>query len=86
MISPKSQHSIDWFKGKITGKSHISWEHLWFPVDFPLSQPIERFDFVDQRFEKPLPSGTRLYNELERWKDPLFLIGRLTLSMAGYFQ
>ena len=33
--------SIGWFKGKITGKSHISWENLWFPVDFPLSQPIE---------------------------------------------
>ena len=33
--------SIDWFKGKITGKSNISWENLWFPVDFPLGQPIE---------------------------------------------
>ena len=33
--------SIDWFKGKITGKSHISWENLWFPVDFPLNQPID---------------------------------------------
>ena len=36
----KSQ-SINWFKGRITGKSHISWENLWFPVDFPLSQTIE---------------------------------------------
>ena len=33
--------SIDWFKGKITGKSHILWEILWFPVDFPLGQPID---------------------------------------------
>ena len=33
--------SIDWFKGKIAGKSHISWENLWFSVDFPLSQPID---------------------------------------------
>ena len=33
--------SIDWFKGKITGTSLISWENLWFPVDFPASQPIE---------------------------------------------
>ena len=32
--------SIDWFKGKITSKSQTSWENLWFPVDFPLSQPI----------------------------------------------
>ena len=31
---------IDWFKGKNTGKSHISWENLWFPVDFPSTQPI----------------------------------------------
>ena len=30
--------SIDWLKGKIAGKSHISWENLWFPVDFPLGQ------------------------------------------------
>ena len=27
--------SIDWFKGRSTGKSHFSWENLWFPVDFP---------------------------------------------------
>ena len=33
--------SIGWFKGKIRGKSHISWEDLCFPVDFPLSQPID---------------------------------------------
>ena len=31
---------MDWFKGKFTGKSHISWENLWFPVDFPLNQSI----------------------------------------------
>ena len=35
------EFSIDWVKGKITGKSHISRENPWFPVDFPLSQPIE---------------------------------------------
>ena len=33
--------SIGWFKGKITRNSHISLGNLWFPVDFPLSQPIE---------------------------------------------
>jgi len=32
---------MDWFKGKITGKPHISWGNLWFPVDFPLNQYIE---------------------------------------------
>ena len=31
-----SGYSIGWFKGKITGKSDISWENLWFPVSiFP---------------------------------------------------
>ena len=25
----------------MTGTFHISWENLWFPVDFPLSQPSE---------------------------------------------
>ena len=34
-------NSID--KGKITGQSHISWENRWFPVDFPLSQPIDEY-------------------------------------------
>ena len=34
---PKSSGvTIDWFKGKIAGKSHISRENLWFPVDSPL--------------------------------------------------
>jgi hypothetical protein len=23
---------MDWFKGKFTGKAHIYWEKLWFPV------------------------------------------------------
>jgi hypothetical protein len=32
---------MDWFKGKFTGKAHIYWENLWFPVDFPLNQSIE---------------------------------------------
>ena len=36
-------YSIDWFTGKNTGKSHISWKNLWFPVNFPLSQPSELY-------------------------------------------
>ena len=32
---------MDWFKGKFTGKTHIYWENLWFPVDFPLNQSID---------------------------------------------
>jgi hypothetical protein len=32
---------MDWFKGKFTGKPHISWENIWFPVDFPLNQSID---------------------------------------------
>ena len=38
---PVIHKSIDWFKGKITGTSHISWENLWFPVDFPFNWSIE---------------------------------------------
>ena len=36
---------MDWFKGKITGKPHISWENQWFPVDFPLNQSIDESQF-----------------------------------------
>ena len=32
---------MDWFKGNFTGKPHISWENIWFPVDFPLTQSID---------------------------------------------
>ena len=32
--------SMDWLKGKFTGKPHNPWENLWFPVDFPLNQSI----------------------------------------------
>ena len=35
------RESMDWFKGKFTGKPHIYWENRWFPVDFPLNQSIE---------------------------------------------
>ena len=38
---PRLISSIDWFKGKITGTSHFSWENLWFPVDCPLRQTID---------------------------------------------
>ena len=38
---PSRHFSIDWLKGKSTRNSQMSWENLWFPVDFPLSQPIE---------------------------------------------
>ena len=29
-FSPKTQCSMDWFKGKSTGKPQISWGNLWF--------------------------------------------------------
>ena len=33
--------SIDWFKGNVIGKSHISWENLWFQVKiFPSTNPL----------------------------------------------
>ena len=33
--------STDWFKGKIAGNLHTTWENLWFPLDFLLSQSID---------------------------------------------
>ena len=33
--------SLDWFKGKSTGKPHIWWGKTLFLVDFPLNQLIE---------------------------------------------
>ena len=41
MVKHGFSQSIDWFEGKIPEKSHMSWENRWFPVDFPLSQPID---------------------------------------------
>ena len=43
--------SMDWIKGKFTGKPHIQWENLWFPVNFPFNQSI---DFRICRFARPL--------------------------------
>ena len=40
--------SIDWFKGKKTEKFNTSWENLWFPVDFPWSQPIDIWWFTSR--------------------------------------
>jgi len=38
--------SMDWFKGIVTGKPHIEWKNLWFPVDLPLNQSIDfKYDF-----------------------------------------
>ena len=63
-IGSKNQ-SIDWFKGKNTGKSHISWENRWFPVDFPLSQPIEsRLGISDRNYWRL--DSAKWMNHLER--------------------
>jgi hypothetical protein len=37
----RSLLSMRWFQRTFTGKPHIYWENLWFPVDFPLSQSID---------------------------------------------
>ena len=36
--------SMDWFKRKLTGKHHISWENRWFPVGFRFNQSIQGND------------------------------------------
>ena len=38
--------SMDWFKGKFTGKPHISWGNPWFPVNFPSKQSIDNQIFA----------------------------------------
>ena len=43
--------SMDWFKGKSTGKPHIEWENLWFPVNFPLNQSNHGNDVNHHPFE-----------------------------------
>ena len=41
ITSYNTRKSIDWFKGKITVNSHISWDNLWFPVSiFPSVNPL----------------------------------------------
>ena len=30
-----------WFKGKIAGTTHVSWENRWFRVCFSVNQSIE---------------------------------------------
>ena len=37
----ETMKSMDWFKGKFTGKPHNPLENLWFLVDFPLNQSID---------------------------------------------
>jgi len=44
---------MDWFKAKITGNPHVSWENRWFPVDFPLSQSIEMLNHSGYLFILP---------------------------------
>ena len=43
--------SMDWFKGKFTGKPHIYWENLWFPVDFLLNQSIDFWDDLLKKWD-----------------------------------
>ena len=66
--------SIEWFKGKTTRKSHISWEDLWFPVDFPLSQPIDNIN------AKIFPFFTLVLRRAERVAGD-----RGRLRMAGFW-
>jgi hypothetical protein len=46
LVGQEPHHSMDWFKGKIAGNTHISRENRWFPVDIPFSQSIETQRFL----------------------------------------
>ena len=39
-------YSMDWIKGNFTGKPHISWENLWFPVSIFPWKPIHWHIFL----------------------------------------
>ena len=51
--------SLDWFKGNFTGIPYISWESLWFPVDFPLNQASDNnvIDFYRHPKKKKKKNG-----------------------------
>ena len=55
-IHGATSSSIDWFKGQITGQFHMSWENLWFPVEIPLSQPIDMEVFISHDRTSRRPS------------------------------
>lgn len=57
------KNSMDWSKGKITGNTHTSWENLWFPLGFPLSQSIEGC------VERMLKNKYLKWTNLETWMD-----------------
>jgi len=58
---------MDWFKGKITGKYHISWENLWFPVDFFLNQSIETSILRNHNHQVVLAASKRRARILCHW-------------------
>ena len=72
--------SMDWFKGKITGKPHIEWENLWFPVGFPLNQSIDlwlhfrsaaatkRVDITTQSSITTTPKSSQSLNSQTSWR------------------
>ena len=57
---------MECFKGKSTGKPHISRENLWFPIDFPINQSI---DTPQQRNHKE-SHPTRVVNAHLRLQTP----------------
>ena len=60
--------------GKFTGNHYIWWLKPWFPVDFPLTQSIERFDSSPLVFQ---PAGTG------RQPQAQVLRGRRGRAVAG---
>ena len=73
-------YSIDWFKGKVTGNSHISWENPWFPVDFLMkSQPINLWSKnaaplwnweQEHSFKNDFKGPSRKWSEYLIFKEP----------------
>jgi hypothetical protein len=64
---------MGWFKGKCAGKPQIEWGNVWFPVDFPLTNPlIVRIGGPSSLEAKDLPNAAALLparpgHQLDRW-------------------
>ena len=53
--------SMDWLKGKFTGKPQNSWENPWFPVSFPSNPYIDSGDFLHFAMEN------KWFRTIYRW-------------------
>ena len=84
----RSLKSINLFNGKITGQSHISWENLWFPVNFPYFSPLMKGWAQDFRPGHPdtprpeLPSKARLSKSMPKARQGQAMTQSLVMTFT----